>query len=134
MILQSTGFSTADPTHAENIIRSSSLIVDALIGYSLKGPPHGQVAHYINIANQSNVPVLSLDLPSGMNATTGETAGDCIEADMTLTLALPKTGLRAIDHTLYLADIGIPRQLYQAFDLEVPPFPSSHYFIEITHK
>jgi len=63
---------------------------------------------------------LALDLPSGMNATTGETYDPCIKATATLTLALPKTGFLSPSASpyigdLYLADISIPRKVYQSF-------------------
>ena len=48
------------------------LVIDALIGYNLKGNPHGWTAAIIKIINCSNSPVVSLDLPSGLDATTGE--------------------------------------------------------------
>jgi NAD(P)H-hydrate epimerase len=75
--------------------------------------------------------VLSLDLPSGLNATTGETPGRVVEAERTLTLALPKTGLRSVSGELYLADIGIPPEVYDAvaFSFEWPS--RKHYWIPL---
>jgi NAD(P)H-hydrate epimerase len=66
------------------------------------------------------VPVLSLDVPSGIDATTGAIYDPAIRADVTLTLALPKEGLRTPgvdDHVgdLYVADIGVPPGLYEEF-------------------
>jgi len=100
------------------------LIIDALLGYSLASAPRGVAAELINWANQSPAPLLSLDLPSGLNATTGETPGQFCHATTTLTLALPKTGLLP-DKTgqLLLADIGIPLGTYQKLRLDyTPPF------------
>ena len=71
----------------------ASVVVDALIGYSLEGEPRGHFAELIDWANQQSSPVISLDIPSGLDATTGRISGHCIPADATLTLALPKTGL-----------------------------------------
>lgn len=88
-------------------------IIDALIGYSLKGAPSGVVSELIRWANQSKTPIFSLDIPSGVDSTTGETPGAFVRADWTMTLALPKTGL-GIERfqELYLADIGIPKRAY----------------------
>jgi NAD(P)H-hydrate epimerase len=89
------------------------LILDALIGYSLTGPPRGTAAELIRWANGS-APILSLDVPSGLDATTGEAPGEVARARWTMTLALPKTGLldeRAGE--LVLADIGIPEGVYR---------------------
>jgi NAD(P)H-hydrate epimerase len=96
------------------------LLIDGLIGYGLEGNPRDRIAVIIKDANASGRPILALDLPSGMNATTGEAYDPCIKAATTLTLALPKTGFLAPSASpyvgdLYLADISIPRKVYQSF-------------------
>ncbi len=98
-----------------------SLVVDAIIGYSLDGQPVGTPFELIEWANSSATPVLSLDVPSGVDSTSGEAPGAHVEATETLTLALPKTGL-GVDAvgSLRLADIGIPQETYRRVDLEVP--------------
>lgn len=95
------------------------LILDALIGYSLSGPPRGPARELIQWANATRQPVLALDVPSGLEATTGENPGEMIRAQHTLTLALPKTGLLP-DKTgeLLLADIGIPVSVYRKLELK----------------
>ncbi len=90
------------------------LIIDAVIGYNLHDAPHGNSLRMIEWANKTNTKILSLDVPSGVNATTGETPGNFVKADKTLTLALPKTGLLpAVTGKLILADIGIPKKVYE---------------------
>jgi len=101
-------------------LRDYDLLIDGLIGYGLEGNPRDRVAMIIEGANSSGHPVLALDLPSGMNATTGEAYDPCIKATATLTLALPKTGFLSPSASpyvgdLYLADISIPRKVYQSF-------------------
>src|SRR6266699_4854383 len=76
-------------------LRDYDLLIDGLIGYGLEGNPRDRVAMIIKDANVSGRPILGLDLPSGMNATTGEAYDPCIKATTTLTLALPKTGFLA---------------------------------------
>lgn len=94
------------------------LVLDALIGYSLRSAPKGVVAGLIRWANNSEAPILSLDIPSGVDATSGETPGEWIKARWTMTLALPKTGLLP-EKTgdLILADIGIPEEAYTRLGL-----------------
>ncbi len=85
------------------------LIVDAVIGYSLRGAPRGMAAEMIAWANDSSAPSLALDVPTGIDATSGEAPGIAVRAMSTLTLALPKTGLAPEKSgALVLADIGIP--------------------------
>ena len=101
---------------------ASDLIIDALIGYGLSGNPRGSAAALIRAANTHKAPILALDIPSGLDATTGCPGDPCIRADATLTLALPKTGLKARTASefvgdLYLADIGVPPSAYTGASL-----------------
>ncbi len=94
-----------------------NLIVDGIIGYSLKGAPRGAAAQLIQWANAQNVPTLALDAPSGIDTTTGTVFDPAIQATATLTLALPKAGLQAPGveacvGELYLDDISVPPALY----------------------
>jgi NAD(P)H-hydrate epimerase len=67
--------------------------------------------------NAQQAPVVSLDIPSGRDATTGEIHGTVVRPDRTVTLALPKTGLDSINGALFLADIGIPHVVYGRLDI-----------------
>lgn len=98
-----------------------AIVVDAVIGYSLSGPPRGIAAELIGWTASQSSWVIALDVPSGIDSTTGEAPGSSITADLTLTLALPKTGLDvpAVGE-LWLADLGIPRGVYRRIGLEVP--------------
>ena len=101
-------------------LRDYDLLIDGLIGYGLESNPRDKVAMMIKDANASGRQILALDLPSGMNATTGEVYDPCIKAAATLTLAFPKTGFLAPNASplvgdLFLADISIPRSVYERF-------------------
>ena len=98
-----------------------SVIVDAVVGYSLSGPPRGAALQMIEWTLSEDAPVLSLDVPSGVDSTTGGTPGKHVIASLTMTLALPKTGLDvpAIGD-LSLADIGIPGETYRRAGIDVP--------------
>lgn len=94
-----------------------NLAIDGLIGYSLDGNPRGMVAELIRKISVGFHRVLSLDVPSGLDLNTGMNGEPVVTADATLTLALPKTGLctdqaRQFTGAIYLADIGVPAQLY----------------------
>jgi NAD(P)H-hydrate epimerase len=98
-------------------IISPDLIIDGIIGYSLKGAPRGNAAKLIRWANEQNSPTLSLDTPSGIDTTSGKAYDPSIRAAATMTLALPKEGLRTpivrdFVGELYLADISVPPGLY----------------------
>jgi len=102
-----------------------SLILDAIIGYSLKDSPRGAAAELVRWANAQSAPILALDVPSGVDSTSGEIHDPAIRAAATLTLALPKTGLLAPEAKpfvgeLYLADISVPPELYAQMGIAVP--------------
>ena len=109
---------------------AGQLILDGLVGYSLSGPPRAAAADLVRWANGQPAPTLALDLPTGLDADTGQPFDPTTVAAATLTLALPKVGLTAPgagDYVgeLYLADIGVPPSLVQEIVPEagaVPPF------------
>lgn len=117
-------------------LESSALILDALLGYGSTGDPRPPIKDWIERANASGIPILSLDSPSGLDTTTGNAGQPCIRAAATMTLALPKTGLlapQAKDFVgeLYLADIGFPPELYQRIGIEVGPLFSKGPLIRL---
>ena len=74
----------------------------------------------IEWAAETSAQTIALDVPSGIDSTTGETPGQHVNAAVTMTLALPKTGLDAASvGDLWLADIGIPQEVYRRVGLEV---------------
>ncbi len=130
-ILAAAGLEPVDSSPAEEAIWRSQIVVDALIGYGLRGAPKGRTAELIELCLQQAARVLSLDVPSGLNATTGEAPGPAISPDRTLTLALPKTGLRSVPGDLYLADIGIPPEVYHPLGISFEPFFERRYWIPL---
>jgi NAD(P)H-hydrate epimerase len=102
---------------------NADLLIDGLLGYSVAGPPRDALSEAIRAANVSRLPILAVDLPSGMHPDTGEPLGVTIRAALTVTLALPKRGLmatqsRALVGDLLLADIGIPPQAFDRLGIE----------------
>ena len=120
-----------DEAHSDMPPKEVDLVVDGLIGYSLAGAPHGRLATLIRWANEAGAPVLSLDVPSGVDATTGQAHDPAVRATATVTLALPKQGFTnraAKGHVgeLYLADIGVPPSVYPKLGLAIEsPFGES---------
>ena len=116
-ILQRMRIVGADTPMMPNSVDKFAVILDGLLGYGLKGAPYGVIAELIRWANGQAAPILSLDAPSGVDTTTGTVYDPAIKAAATMTLALPKTGLRRGDAEiqvgeLYLADISVPPALY----------------------
>lgn len=107
------GLDLRDP---QAVFGSSALIIDALFGTGFHGPARGAAAALMEAANASAVPVLAVDVPSGLNADTGYPDGPVIRAAATVTMGLPKVGLliypgAELSGTIYVADIGYPPEL-----------------------
>ncbi len=102
------------------------VLVDAFLGYGLVGDPRGRAAELIRWANAAGPAIVSLDLPSGLDATTGRVGDPCIRATAMQTLAMPKAGLREapdIVGELYLADISVPPFVYRRVGAELAASP-----------
>jgi len=90
-----------------------TLIVDALFGTGLQSEITGLNREVISDLNSLNVPTVAVDLPSGLQANTGEVLGICVQADLTVTCGLPKWGLLTYPGATYtgrlkIVDIAIP--------------------------
>lgn len=101
------------------------LVVDAMVGYGAEPPLRGRPAVANAWLRTHDVPVVSLDLPSGLSADIG-LKGQCVTADVTVTIGLPKQGMHSkITHPfvgdLYLADIGIPPTVWREVGVEFAP-------------
>jgi len=102
-------------------ISQSDVIVDALFGTGLKSPLEGMLETVVADVNASGLPVVAVDLPSGMSADTHELIGDCIDATVTITLGAPKIPLVLPPAELHagdivIADIGIPSEVIDSVD------------------
>src|SRR5215510_7100867 len=102
-------------------VSDCTLIVDAIFGTGLNAPVSGLIESVVADVNSSGIPVVSIDLPSGLSADSHEPIGPSIEAGLTVTLAAPKLSLvlppadiRAGD--IVIADIGVPSEIIDAVD------------------
>jgi NAD(P)H-hydrate epimerase len=125
-----TVVSAADLTRSE----PPDLIVDALIGYGLREAPRGEAASLIEWANGSGAIIVSLDLPSGLDADTGDTPGAHVRPSATLTLHMPKPGLvNPVAGRLYVADLGIPAGVTGRIGVE-PPLYGPAFVVPIARE
>jgi NAD(P)H-hydrate repair Nnr-like enzyme with NAD(P)H-hydrate epimerase domain len=110
------------PAEADSLVHDADIVLDSLLGYSLDGPPREPEAGLIRSANSSGVPILALDLPSGLDPDRGLPDDPTIRATRTMALALPKVGLLRPEAAksvgeLWLADISVPASAYARFGI-----------------
>jgi NAD(P)H-hydrate epimerase len=108
-----------DPPHAfdAGLIAKAGVIVDAILGTGASGAPTGVVAEAVTAINRrsSAATVIAVDMPTGVDASTGVVAGDAVYADLTISLHLPKVGQFVAPGVFHcgevrVADIGIPAE------------------------
>ncbi len=102
---------------APGMMAGCDLAIDALLGTGAKGAPRDPVNRIIDALNASGTPVLSVDIPSGLDADTGA-ATTAVRAAMTVTIGLPKLGLLTgngpeLSGTVRVEPIGFPRDLLE---------------------
>ena len=95
-------------------LEQGGLVIDALFGTGFRGAPDRLAAQVIDMINQSGLPVLAVDIPSGVDGRTGSCGAPCVRAEVTVTMGLPKTGLlfypgKSLAGRVKVADIGIPQ-------------------------
>lgn len=122
-IVEPTDAETSEMTMEEHL-DAADLVIDALVGYGHSGPLSGIAGALVQLATSAGKAILSVDVPSGVNATTCEAQDPAIHATTTLMLDLPKKGLvdvksRPFAGELYLADLGIPRTVPERFGVSM---------------
>jgi len=138
-------YSGDEPTEAlEAMLEVHAVVVDGLFGTGLSRPISGLFATVIQTVNESELPVVAIDLPSGIDADTGQILGDAIDATRTVSFAFPKIGHalypgRSCSGALEIADIGIPYALAdeiepmavqideEILDIAIPPRASDSH-------
>lgn len=113
-------------------LNDTTLIVDALFGTGLKQAPREPYASIIEKANASKVPILAVDIPSGLNGDTGDAEGSVIEATATIFLGLPKKGFflhegwNAIGKLQYV-DFGLPKHYIDEISTAIRAFNENDF-------
>jgi NAD(P)H-hydrate epimerase len=98
------------------------IVIDALLGTGLKGAPREETARIIEQINAAGVPVLAVDIPSGVNASTGEVAGAAVNADLTVTMHGPKVGLAVAPGRFHAGEVAVA-------DIGLEPAETEHRLV-----
>jgi NAD(P)H-hydrate epimerase len=93
--------------------------IDALFGTGFRGEPRGEAAEQIERIHAAEVPIVAVDLPSGVDASTGEIAGDAVRADVTVTMHGPKVGLLVAPGRFHAGDVEVA-------DISLAPVETEH--------
>ena len=106
---------TDDPTGAD-------VVVDALFGTGFRGAPRDDAAAAIARINGAGAPVIAVDVPSGVDASSGEIAGEAVRADFTVTMHARKVGLAVAPGRFHAGVVTVA-------DIEIPPTDTRHHVV-----
>ena len=137
--LRALGVPEHRPAETASILHGADVVLDALLGYGVDGPPRESEAGLIRTVNSHDVSILALDIPSGLDPDRGVPNEPTIRATRTLTLALPKVGLLRAEAAisvgeLWLADISVPAHAYARFGIHPGPLFAESDLVRITRS
>src|SRR4030043_1586632 len=106
------------------IFSRHSIIIDAILGTGLSKNVTGTLSEVIGLLNKSNIPIISVDIPSGISSDSGQVMGVAVRADYTVTFGLPKRGHllypgAEYSGKLFIEDIGFPEELLNSEKLHI---------------
>ncbi|KGR91761.1 hypothetical protein CD30_04070 [Ureibacillus massiliensis 4400831 = CIP 108448 = CCUG 49529] len=109
----------------QNLITQYDIIVDALLGTGSRGEVRKPIKDVIQAINDSGKPVYAVDIPSGLNANTGEVANIAVKATYTITFAMPKVGFFVGQGPQFIGewkvvDISVPPSAVEKLQLKLP--------------
>src|SRR5207245_4461968 len=107
------------------LLESAEEVLDSIFGTGISRAPEGNFAAWIDAINACHARVVSVDVPSGLDADTGVAYAPSVRAHTTVTLGLPKAGLMRADGPrlageVWVADIGMPLEVYAELGIDVP--------------
>lgn len=123
-------------TETTEILTPPDLILDGLLGYGVKDVPRAPIPQLISEINHSAAPVLSIDIPTGMDTDSGDCHTHWVKANATLSFTGVKKGFlhpnaSSVVGRLFMADIGFPLKLSSAFPLPTPAHFEEDSIIEL---
>jgi hydroxyethylthiazole kinase-like uncharacterized protein yjeF len=113
-----------DEDELAGLLESAGVLVDALLGTGIRGAPRERQARVIRALNRAGAPVVALDIPSGVDANSGDTPGEAVRADLTIAFGAPKLGTLLFpgrEHAgrIVALEIGFPPQEGRGFGARV---------------
>src|SRR5438105_7646688 len=106
----------------EELGNGVDLVVDALVGTGFHGEPRPEAAALIQRMNGAGAPIVSVDVPSGVDASTGEVAGEAVRAALTVTMHAPKVGLVVAPGRFHTGEVEV-------VDIGLEPAETEHRLV-----
>ncbi|KIY46724.1 YjeF N-terminal domain-like protein [Fistulina hepatica ATCC 64428] len=122
---------TVDGAAFDNALSSSDVILDAIFGFSFKGPMRPPFDSVISKLTKSGLPIVSVDIPSGWDVEQGNVDGTGLNPDVLVSLTAPKEGARLFHGRHFLGGRFVPTTIAEKFELNLPLYPGVEQIVEL---
>ncbi|KAK0504301.1 YjeF N-terminal domain-containing protein [Armillaria luteobubalina] len=122
---------SVDTDSLRSALSSSDVILDAIFGFSFKGPVRAPFDVALPLISESRLPIVSVDIPSGWDVEKGNDTGVGLNPDVLISLTAPKEGVKSFEGTHFLGGRFVPKTLEEKFQLHLPPYPGSEQIVEL---
>ncbi|KAJ7486225.1 YjeF N-terminal domain-containing protein [Mycena galericulata] len=122
----------SDEESLHTALKSSDVILDAIFGFSFKGPIRAPFDAALPMLSASGLPIVSVDIPSGWDVEAGNEAGVGLKPDVLVSLTAPKEGVKLFRGQHFLGGRFVPRTLDERFQLNLPAYPGYEQIVDIT--
>jgi len=113
------------------ILPSSDVVLDAIFGFSFKPPIRPPFDMALKLISDSNLPIVSVDIPSGWDVDKGNIHGVGLEPSVLVSLTAPKAGSKCFNGRHFLGGRFVPWEIAKNYDLNLPEYPGVEQVVEI---
>ncbi|KIJ05199.1 hypothetical protein PAXINDRAFT_93766, partial [Paxillus involutus ATCC 200175] len=112
-------------------LSSSDVILDAIFGFSFKGPVRAPFNEVLPLLSSARKPIVSVDIPSGWDVEKGNEEGMGIVPDVLVSLTAPKEGVRSFKGRHFLGGRFVPKAMEEKFQFNLPEYPGFDQIVEL---
>ncbi|KAH7925593.1 YjeF N-terminal domain-like protein [Leucogyrophana mollusca] len=123
--------SSASVDALREALSSSDVVLDAIFGFSFKGPVRAPFDSALPLISSSGLPIVSVDIPSGWDVEKGNAEGVGLNPDVLVSLTAPKEGVRSFTGKHFLGGRFVPKALEEKFELNLPDYPGFDQIVEL---
>ncbi|KAF8969867.1 YjeF N-terminal domain-like protein [Flammula alnicola] len=115
-------------------LHHSDVILDAIFGFSFKPPIRAPFDVVLPLLNESRLPIVSVDIPSGWDVEEGNNLGVGLRANVLISLTAPKQGVIDFTGRHFLGGRFVPKAIEEKFELQLPRYPGSDQIVELASE
>ncbi|KAF8201574.1 YjeF N-terminal domain-containing protein [Pholiota molesta] len=122
---------SSDVEELRKALHHTDVILDAIFGFSFKPPIRTPFDAVLPLLNETRLPIVSVDIPSGWDVEQGNNLGVGLRANVLISLTAPKQGVVDFRGRHFLGGRFVPKTIEEKFDLQLPQYPGSDQIVEL---